>query len=240
MSTLSVRLPTPPTRPAPSEAGKLGLAHCTRNGYVPFIDKNGVTQGSAFSNRLFEASDVYNDILLHLKATVRGTATVNIDLDFQNYLSNLENTARAGEATPDRRPRQHAHYDTLRLPGLPGCAGQPGAPRRRCREDWALRHSVHQMDAEAARCRHLHQPLSDRQRKHPDGGGWLGFELGVVGVEGVRGASSTRPPRGRFMSVRQKGRFRRASNRHGDCDGRRPGRLPIRRATFTSAGSRRR
>ena len=71
-----------------------------RNGYVPFIDKNGVTQGSPLSNRLFEASDVYNDILLHLKGKISDTATVNVDLDFQNYLSSLENTARAGEATP--------------------------------------------------------------------------------------------------------------------------------------------
>ena len=130
----------------------------TSNGYIPFIDKNGVTQGSVFSNRLFEASDVYNDILLHLKGKLSDTATVNVDLDFQNYLTNLENTARAGEnhslsaasGTNWEAYNTHVYQAYLDAPGRLGPLGGAAA------EDRALRHPVHQVDAEAGRCRHLH------------------------------------------------------------------------------------
>jgi hypothetical protein len=76
--------------------------------YAPFFDKNGVRQplvnaatpgGSpaVATNDFFNATDVYNDIMLHLKGKLSDTATANVDLDFQNYESNLGNTARAGD-----------------------------------------------------------------------------------------------------------------------------------------------
>jgi hypothetical protein len=81
--------------------------HRNANGtFAPFLDKNGVYQGATgFGNRLLSSSDVYHDILLHLRGTLSDTATANIDLDFGNYLSQVGNTAAfpgypAGGLTP--------------------------------------------------------------------------------------------------------------------------------------------
>ncbi len=67
-----------------------------RNGsnYLPFLDQNGVYQGTTGTqNRLLQSSDVYEDILLHLKGKLNDTTTANVDLDFGNYLSQVGNTA---------------------------------------------------------------------------------------------------------------------------------------------------
>ncbi len=70
-----------------------------RNGvnYIPFLDQNGIRQGaSGTQDRLLASSDVYEDILLHLRGKLTDTATANIDLDFGNYLSQVGNTAAFG------------------------------------------------------------------------------------------------------------------------------------------------
>ncbi len=67
-----------------------------RNGvnYLPFLDQNGVYQGATGTqNRLLGSSDVYEDILLHLRGKLNDTTTANVDLDFGNYLSQVGNTA---------------------------------------------------------------------------------------------------------------------------------------------------
>ena len=62
--------------------------------YVPFLDQNGVYQGATGTqDRLLGSSDVYEDILLHLRGKLSDTATANVDLDFGNYLSQVGNTA---------------------------------------------------------------------------------------------------------------------------------------------------
>ena len=62
--------------------------------YLPFLDENGTYQGAnGFQNRLLGSSDVYEDILLHLRGKLSDTATANVDLDFGNYLSQVGNTA---------------------------------------------------------------------------------------------------------------------------------------------------
>jgi len=62
--------------------------------YAPFLDKNGVYQGgTGFNDRLLASSDVYHDILLHIRGRIADTATANVDLDFGNYLSQVGNTA---------------------------------------------------------------------------------------------------------------------------------------------------
>ncbi len=74
--------------------------------YLPFLDQNGVYQGAnGTQNRLLASSDVYEDILLHLKGKLNDTTTANVDLDFGNYLSQVGNTAAfpgysAGGLTP--------------------------------------------------------------------------------------------------------------------------------------------
>jgi hypothetical protein len=84
-----------------------------RNGanYLPFLDQNGVYQGaSGTSDRLLSSSDVYEDILLHLRGKLNDTTTANVDLDFGNYLSQVGNTAAfpgysaGGAAGSDLRP----------------------------------------------------------------------------------------------------------------------------------------
>ncbi len=77
--------------------------------YTGFLDKNGVlqpvlngtsgTNPRAANNDFFNATDVYNDILLHLTGKVSNTATVHVDADFQNFQSNIGNTARTGSPT---------------------------------------------------------------------------------------------------------------------------------------------
>ena len=62
--------------------------------YLPFLDQNGVYQGATGTqDRLLASSDVYEDILLHLRGKLSDTATANVDLDFGNYLSQVGNTA---------------------------------------------------------------------------------------------------------------------------------------------------
>ena len=62
--------------------------------YAPFLDKNGVYQGATGTDdRLLGSSDVYHDILLHIRGKVADTTTANVDLDFGNYLSQVGNTA---------------------------------------------------------------------------------------------------------------------------------------------------
>ena len=80
------------------EVNVIGEADASRrrNGdfYVPFLDQNGVRQGNTGSqDRLLASSDVYEDILLHLRGKLSDTATANVDLDFGNYLSQVGNTA---------------------------------------------------------------------------------------------------------------------------------------------------
>ena len=79
----------------------IGLADASRrrngNFYVPFLDQNGIRQGaSGTQNRLLASSDVYEDILLHLRGKLSDTATANVDLDFGNFLSQVGNTAAFG------------------------------------------------------------------------------------------------------------------------------------------------
>ncbi len=62
--------------------------------YSGFLDKNGVTDGATgFGDRLLSSSDVYHDVLLHIRGRLADTATANVDLDFGNYLSQVGNTA---------------------------------------------------------------------------------------------------------------------------------------------------
>jgi len=68
--------------------------HRNGNFYAPFLDQNGVYQGaSGTQNRILGSSDVYEDILLHLRGKLNDTTTANVDLDFGNYLSQVGNTA---------------------------------------------------------------------------------------------------------------------------------------------------
>jgi hypothetical protein len=61
---------------------------------APFLDENGVyVGGGAAGKRLLAASDVYHDVLLHIRGRLADTATANVDLDFGNYLSQVGNTA---------------------------------------------------------------------------------------------------------------------------------------------------
>ena len=76
----------------------IGLADASRhrvgNTYLPFLDQNGVYQGQTGNqDRLLQSSDVYEDILLHLRGKLTDTATANVDLDFGDYLSQVGNTA---------------------------------------------------------------------------------------------------------------------------------------------------
>ncbi len=78
-----------------------GRASRRRSGngtYLPFLDQNGIYQGgnSNNNNRLLASSDVYEDILLHLRGKLNDTTTANVDLDFGNYLSQVGNTAAFG------------------------------------------------------------------------------------------------------------------------------------------------
>ena len=83
------------------EFNVIGLAEASRrrNGvnYIPFLDQNGVRQGATGTqDRLLASSDVYEDILLHLRGKLSDTATANIDLNFGNFLSQVGNTAAFG------------------------------------------------------------------------------------------------------------------------------------------------
>ena len=66
-----------------------------RGTYYQFLDRNGNLQPNdpTFDNRLLGNTDVYNDILLHIRGKVSSNATANVDLDFGNYLSAVGNTA---------------------------------------------------------------------------------------------------------------------------------------------------
>ena len=79
----------------------IGIADASRrrvgNTYLPFLDQNGIYQGQTGNqDRLLQSSDVYEDILLHLRGKLSDTATANVDLDFGNYLSQVGNTAAFG------------------------------------------------------------------------------------------------------------------------------------------------
>ena len=66
-----------------------------RSDSYQFLDRNGNAQpfNPSFDSRLLGNTDVYNDILLHIRGKVAENATANIDLDFGNYLSAVGNTA---------------------------------------------------------------------------------------------------------------------------------------------------
>ncbi len=65
--------------------------------YLPFLDQNGIYQGAnGTQDRLLASSDVYEDILLHLRGKLSDTATANVDLNFGNFLSQVGNTAAFG------------------------------------------------------------------------------------------------------------------------------------------------
>ena len=190
--------------------------------YSAFADKNGVAQGGRIinqeeeaaqprllgggtgaSNRLFENSDVYNDILLHLRGKLSDTATANVDLDFTNYLTNLGNTARAGEAASigslsnnqngnggflgNGNYTSYVYQAYLDAPVSLGPLG--GAELRIGRfgtqfTKWTLK----QQDADIYT--NLYQ--TDSGNIVTDGG-WLGFKLGPVGVQGFAGKFNTTP-----------------------------------------------
>ncbi|MBA3915709.1 MAG: S-layer homology domain-containing protein [Acidobacteriales bacterium] len=73
--------------------------------FAPFLDKNGNRQGlTGFGNpnyavngHLLQSSDVYEDVLLHLRGRLSDTATANVDLDFGNYLNAVGNAANFGQ-----------------------------------------------------------------------------------------------------------------------------------------------
>ena len=61
---------------------------------VPFLDENGVyVGGGGAGKRLLASSDIYHDVLLHIRGKIADTTTANVDLDFGNYLSQVGNTA---------------------------------------------------------------------------------------------------------------------------------------------------
>jgi hypothetical protein len=61
---------------------------------TPFLDENGVyVGGGGASKRLLASSDIYHDVLLHIRGKLADTTTANVDLDFGNYLSQVGNTA---------------------------------------------------------------------------------------------------------------------------------------------------
>ena len=72
--------------------------HRDANGiFVPFLDKNGNSQGAPeFGSHLLATSSVYEDVLLHIRGRLTDTATANVDLDFGNYLNSLGNLANFG------------------------------------------------------------------------------------------------------------------------------------------------
>ena len=60
----------------------------------PFLDENGVyVGGNGAGKRLLASSDIYHDVLLHIRGKIADTTTANVDLDFGNYLSQVGNTA---------------------------------------------------------------------------------------------------------------------------------------------------
>jgi hypothetical protein len=73
--------------------------------FTSFLDKNGNRQGTvpfgnpnyAVNGHLLQSSDVYEDVLLHLRGRLSDTATANVDLDFGNYLNAIGNSANFGE-----------------------------------------------------------------------------------------------------------------------------------------------
>ena len=78
--------------------------HRDANGnFAPFLDKNGNRQGTlavpnyAVNGHLLQTSDVYEDVLLHLRGRLSDTATANVDLDFGNYLNSVGNAANFGQ-----------------------------------------------------------------------------------------------------------------------------------------------
>ncbi len=65
---------------------------------VPFLDENGVyVGGGGAGKRLLASSDIYHDVLLHIRGKIADTTTANVDLDFGNYLSQVGNTAAFGQ-----------------------------------------------------------------------------------------------------------------------------------------------
>ncbi len=75
------------------EVNLIARADGTRRDGIGFLDQNGVQQGVNGSKRVLQSSDVYHDILLHIRGKLADTATANVDLDFGNYLSQVGNTA---------------------------------------------------------------------------------------------------------------------------------------------------
>ncbi|MBV9850633.1 MAG: S-layer homology domain-containing protein [Armatimonadetes bacterium] len=170
--------------------------------YSPFFDKNGITQGATASNRLVEASDVYEDVLLHLRGKLSDTATANVDLDFGDFIPNLFDTARAGEAfsigglgngssVSDSflggnfsNYLYQAYLDApVSLGPLGGASVKVGRFGTQFTK-WTLK----QEDADIYT--RLYQ--TDSGNILTDGG-WLGFKLGPVGVQGYAGKFDTTP-----------------------------------------------
>ena len=60
-----------------------------------FVDANG-TGGTTTSRHLFQASDVYHNFDLTLRAQLSDTATANVRANFSNFLSSVSNTAAVG------------------------------------------------------------------------------------------------------------------------------------------------
>ena len=100
--------------------------HRDANGnFTSFLDQNGSRQGAFVSNNnqfsdgvagnrvaignqssvnslnghLLQTSDVYEDILLHLRGKLSDTATANVDLDFGNYINAVGNLANFGASS---------------------------------------------------------------------------------------------------------------------------------------------
>ena len=194
--------------------------------YVPFFDKNGVSQGFAngpgttaglgtgggsttrptvASNDFFNSTDVYHDILLHLKGKLTDTASANVDLDFENYISNLGNTARAGEAGPigglgnggftlsENGLNAGGGYSTyvyqayLDAPVSLGPLGGASLKIGRFGTQFT-KWTLMQQNADI----YTHLTQNDSGNLLTDGG-WLGFKLGPVGVQGFAGKFNTTP-----------------------------------------------
>ena len=171
------------------------------NAYIPFANKNGVglnglggglgNTGGLPSNRFLENSAVYEDLLLHLRGRLSDTATAYVDLDTGNYLQAVSNTARAGEfgfgsvfsgdTTSFGTDRTFLYQAYLEAPVALGPLGGADVKIGRFGTQftkWTLK----QQDADIYT--NLYQ--TDSGNIITDGG-WLGFKLGPVGVQGFAG-----------------------------------------------------
>ena len=81
------------------------------NGNVPNYGVNG---------HLLQTSDVYEDVLLHLRGRLSDTATANVDLDFGNYLNSVGNEASFGSSA---NPASAANFGSNNNSGFGGFGG---------------------------------------------------------------------------------------------------------------------